>query len=149
MFRTVNPTRIKIKNTIIIILSIVLILFILYLLYRNNKDFFKTSTDSTAPIVKSINISTDNSNSKEAVEGDTISLRITFNEELRDKPRVMINNREVDVYKRNGYYDAYYNVLESPKEDTIVSYKIYSYYDLSGNSGSTIDKKSDIKILGR
>lgn len=100
-------------------------------------------TDKTAPIVSSAKIYSNNANNRTAIVGNTITLEVTFNENLGTKPSITINGNAVTVTGSNKTFKATYKVSQQGTSDKIVPFEIYNYKDLSGNTGSKITKTTD------
>ncbi len=139
----------KLSNIITIILIVLGILLLIFLVYQNNEAIINfinpvDKNDKTPPEVTYVTITSDNeTNSNYAEEGNTITLKFKFNEQLGTNPTIIINEQETTLYKRNGYYIAYYQVLNQPTENKQVTFKIKDYKDRNNNLGKEITETTD------
>ncbi len=139
----------KLSNIITIILIVLGILLLIFLVYQNNEAIINfinpvDKNDKTPPEVTYVTITSDNeTNSNYAEEGNTITLKFRFNEQLGTNPTIIINEQETTLYKRNGYYIAYYQVLNQPTENKQVTFKIKDYKDRNNNLGKEITETTD------
>lgn len=143
----------KLSNIITIILIVLGILLLIFLVYQNNEAIINfinpvDKNDKTPPEVTYVTITSDNeTNSNYAEEGNTITLKFKFNEQLGTTPTIIINEQETTLYKRNGYYIAYYQVLNQPTENKQVTFKIKDYKDRNNNLGKEITETTDKTIV--
>ncbi len=139
----------KLSNIITIILIVLGILLLIFLVYQNNEAIINfinpvDKNDKNPPEVTYVTITSDNeTNSNYAEEGNTITIKFKFNEQLGTNPTIIINEQETTLYKRNGYYIAYYQVLNQPTENKQVTFKIKDYKDRNNNLGKEITETTD------
>lgn len=138
----------KLLNIIVFIIILICILGLIYLVYRNVDKIVSIinpvdKNDKTPPTISEVSLESDNSYNKfYAEEGNTITLKFKVSETLKNTPKVIINNKEVEVFKRGEYYNAYYTVLEQTTSNTIVTFEISEYTDRNGNVGEVVSKSN-------
>lgn len=139
----------KLSNIITIILIVLGILLLIFLIYQNNETIINfvnpiNKKDTTPPEITYVTITSDNEiNSNYAEEGNTITLKFKFNEQLGNIPIIIIDGKETELHIRNGYYIAYYQVLSQPKENRQVTFKIKDYKDRNKNQGKDVTETTD------
>ena len=99
--------------------------------------------DKTAPVISTAKIYSNNDNKKLAVAGNTITLEVTFNENLGTKPSININGSAVTVTGSNKSFKATYKVSSQGTSDKTVPFEIYNYKDAAGNTGVKVTKTTD------
>lgn len=148
-FRSLNPKQNLIINIIIIAILLILTIILFYYIYTNQDKimrFFKPIdfNDKTAPTLTEVTIKSDNKiNSKYAEESNTITLQFKASEELKNLPKVKINDTDVNVYFRNNYYVAYYTILEQTSSNILVTFEIANLQDNNGNKGKDVLNTTD------
>lgn len=99
--------------------------------------------DKTAPVISTAKIYSNNANNKIAVAGNTITLEVTFNENLGTKPSININGSAVTVTGSNKSFKATYKVSSQGTSNKTVPFEIYNYKDAAGNTGVKVTKTTD------
>lgn len=139
----------KLSSIITIILIVLGMLLLIFLVYQNNETIINfinpiDKNDKIPPEITYVTITSDNeTNSNYAEEGNTITLKFKFNEQLGTNPTIIINGKETNLYKRNGYYVSYYQVLNQPTTNKQITFKIKDYKDRNNNLGKEITETTD------
>ena len=111
----------------------------------NSSDYKFTIEDYTPPVLSTVSIESNNSDTEKAKVGDILTINIIASENIT-QPTVTIATQNV-IVNDNGDSDAKtwratYTMQSSDTEGTIV-FNISGYDDLSGNSGILVSETSN------
>lgn len=129
----------KPKNSKLILIIIGVVLFIAIvagglIIYTTNEP----------PKIYTVHIESDNFDDHTIAKyGNKITLTFSFTENLRKPPRVVINNREVEVFGEHKEYYAKYFVSNQGMEDVVVTFTIEDYEDRLFKKGSPVISTTD------
>lgn len=100
--------------------------------------------DTTAPVLTKVNIVSSNSIPTDAVSGDKITLYVESNETLGTKPSMYIGGTAIQVSCDSTMKrcDGIFTVTDTTPKGK-VSFKIISYKDTSGNTGTEVATTTD------
>ena len=111
----------------------------------NTKNYGQVTYDGTAPVIRSLGIVNldefkDEVGRLYAKTGDTVRVRLYFDEELGTEPTVKLGGKEFTAtYRENSPKYAYYADIELTEDmnlsDGILSFEVYGYKDAIGNVG--------------
>ncbi len=111
----------------------------------NTKNYGQVTYDGTAPVIRSLGIVnldqfTDETGRLYAKYGDTVRVRLYFDEELGTEPTVRLGGTEfIATYRENSPKYAYYADIKLTEDmnlsDGILSFEVYGYADAIGNVG--------------
>jgi predicted component of type VI protein secretion system len=102
--------------------------------------------DTTAPILTSAHIQSNNANSTKAKAGDQITVSLTANESLNTNPAVTIAGHASIVSNTGGNsYNATYTMVTDDTEGTI-SFEI-NFNDAAGNAGTAVTLTTDSRSV--
>lgn len=109
------------------------------------KEYGQVTYDGTAPVIRSLGIVNldefkDEVGRLYAKTGDTVRVRLYFDEELGTEPTVKLGGKEFTAtYRENSPKYAYYADIELTEDmnlsDGILSFEVYGYKDAIGNVG--------------
>ena len=135
----------KKDNSLYLILFVICILFfLLCIVYMVREGTFFKSKDIDSPVVTLANISSDNSIDKYYAEkGNRIILTLKFSEALSGNPHVKINGEKASVVREEDKYIASIRIYEQSNEDTLATFEVFDYYDLSNNLGEKVSNTTD------
>ena len=129
----------KPKNSKLVLIIIGVVLFIAIvagglIIYTTNEP----------PKIYTVHIESDNFDDHTIAKyGNKITLTFSFTENLRKPPRVIINNREVEVFGEHKEYYAKYFVSNQGMEDVVVTFTIEDYEDRLFKKGSPVISTTD------
>jgi len=129
----------KPKSNLLILIIIGIVLFVGLvvggvLIYVNDKP----------PEIYTVHIESDNFDDHTTAKyGNKITLTFSFTENLRKPPRVVINNREVEVFGEHKEYYAKYFVSNQGMEDVLVTFTIEDYQDRLFKKGPPVITTTD------
>ncbi len=111
----------------------------------NTKNYGQVTYDGSAPVIRSLGIVNldefkDEVGRLYAKTGDTVRVRLYFDEELGTEPTVKLGGKEFTAtYRENSPKYAYYADIELTEDmnlsDGILSFEVYGYKDAIGNVG--------------
>ena len=109
------------------------------------KEYGQVTYDGTAPVIRSLGIVNldefkDEVGRLYAKTGDTVRVRLYFDEELGTEPTVKLGGKEFTAtYREDSPKYAYYADIELTEDmnlsDGILSFEVYGYKDAIGNVG--------------
>ena len=105
-------------------------------------DSLVITMDGTSPELTEVNLKTSNSYDQLlAVEGDTVFLKFTSSEFIKDI-NAILNNSEAKLYKEENLNFIYFHVFTESDSQGVIPI-ILDYRDQAGNMGETIDETDD------
>lgn len=132
------------KSQRILGVILVTVLVLLVVLIVGKKLNIIDKTDRIKPYLTTVTIESNNPIDRFSAEvGNEIILTMIFNEELKDKPTVVINNTPVKTIEEGKKYIAKYHVEEQYHRDKKVEFKIENYKDKSKNIGIPVTLTTD------
>ncbi len=129
------------KNSIRRTISIILVFLVLLNTGNFNVFAAEDESDITPPLLETVTIKSDNPNEASAKVGDTVTVSITANENLRDKPVINIGGNEADVSGSGKNWQGSYRMRDGDEEGQL--YFSVQYQDIAGNSGSKVTTVTD------
>ncbi|MBR3211194.1 MAG: hypothetical protein IKF71_04585 [Bacilli bacterium] len=136
----VQTKKEKNRHTILVVLAICIVVIISsvilggYVVFRSAK----------APKIVTVHIESDNfENPSEAKYGNMITLSFSFEEELANIPRAIINNKNVEVYGEGKDFYAKYFVQLQEQKDIDVEFSIHDYRNKYKKTGPPITETTD------
>ena len=109
------------------------------------KEYGQVTYDGTAPVIRSLGIVNldefkDEVGRLYAKTGDTVRVRLYFDEELGTEPTVKLGGKKITAtYRENSPKYAYYADIELTEDmnlsDGVLPFEVYGYKDAIGNVG--------------
>lgn len=105
-----------------------------YSLYRNDK----------APVIVHVHIESDNFDDHTIARyGNMVTLSFSFNKDLNGLPKVVIQNKEVEVFGNGKEYYAKFFIQDQDYRDMEITFSISEYKDAFYKVGTPVTSTTD------